>query len=405
VRAASLRALSTFGPDALPALEKSKAALKDPDSFVRAAAAFTLGAMGPKASSAVPMLTEAMKGADPATGTGPQESAARALGAFGALSKSALPTMMSVLKETTSSGLRRALLDAAIEVGPAAAPEIPKLLAVAEEFGTWHVQTALASMGDKMGKAAAPQLGKLLSDKSDKPVTKEYVRRGALAALGKIGKDASSEVPQIAKLLKDAGIRYYAVTALEAIGPGAAAAVDPLVELVDKNLDRYQALRALAKIGAPSVAPLTKLMVDPTKEKYFRSTLPRAVLECGPGAAKSTLAVLETMEELGGYDLQSFRYVGKAAVPPLQAATKSAKPGIRKKAVTALGYLGPDASRDAILALLTVMKTPELRGVAISAIERHGKVTAQPILTKILEDKSKTDLHGEVQEVLKKTGW
>jgi len=401
VRASALRALASFGPDALPALEKSKAALKDPDSNVRASAAFALGSMGPKASSAVPLLADLVK-TDVATGTAPQENAARALGMLGAASKPALPTMMTVMKDTTSSPLRHALIDAVIDVGAPAAPEITKIVAACEEYGTWYVQSSIAKMGDKMGKAAVPQLGKLVSEKKD------YVRRGALGALGKIGKDASSEVPQITKLLKEDGIRYYALSALEGIGPGAASAVDPLVDLADKNLDRYQALRTLSKIGTPAVAPLTKLMVDKKKDKYFRTSLTRAVLECGPGAAKSTMAVLETIEELASYDtytIMSFRTVGKTAVQPLQTALKDSRAGIKNKAVLSLGYLGPEAAKDAIPVLLGAMKATDTKSAAMSSIQRYGKPTAQPVLLKILEDKTKSDLHDLAREVMSKNGW
>lgn len=397
VREAALSTVAALGPEATELLEQTRAALSDSSTSVRAQAARALGRMGSKASPAVNALAALLDDPDPAT----VEAAAGALGALGPASKGAVKKLAQALRAAKSEPSRRALASALIDIGPSATGEIPTIVEVLEKANAYYYATFVERMRT-MGKGAAPHLGKLLTKKPDN------VTRAAIVALGGIGKDASSEVPALIKFLADGPFVDYAFTSIGQIGTGSGAAVQPMMELLVKRSDRrYQCLRTLPKIGAASVAPMTKTMTDPTRDRDLRISLSRALLEDGAPAAGSTLAILSTLEELAANDyyfVQGFRNVGKAAVAPLAAALKDKRLGIKRKAAMALGYIGPDGAKDAIPELLRAMKDAELRTTAIDAIGTLGKGVAVPILKAIVDDKSKAALHDDAKVLLTKLG-
>ncbi len=81
--------LARLKEGALPALDRLRAALGDPEEIVRNSAAAAIAAIGPAAAPAVPELTAALQ--DPESGT--RMFAARALGAIGPAAADALPAL------------------------------------------------------------------------------------------------------------------------------------------------------------------------------------------------------------------------------------------------------------------------------------------------------------------------
>jgi HEAT repeat protein len=310
---------------------------------------------------------------------------------------------VALVEKTANDMVRRAAANAIVEIGPDAAPEIPKVVAALEKGGAWYLPQVIERMGKTMKKPAAPQLGKLLSGKP------EAIQRAAIVALGNLGKDGAGEAPRLTKLLETAGLSSYVFTALGNMGEPASSAIDPIVDVLGRRADlRSLCLATLPKLGPKSIAPLTKLMTDTKKDTSLRMSSVRALFEIGPKAVTSTLSILETLDSIAQNDtwtVSSFRRFGKEATPRLVSATKDKRPGVKRLAVIALGYLPTEAAKDAIPALLSIgVDDPSLRGDAMSAIGRYGKATATPILDAILADEGKKKLHDAAREMLKRLG-
>ena len=390
VRVAALAALQQIGVDAAPSVDKVKVALKDKSPKVRAQAARALGAMGPKAASAVPAMTELLR--EPSSGV--EIAAANGLGMLGAPAKGAVPALSKLLSDASTDDVRFAAAQAMIDIGAAAASEVPHIVEALSKSSSYHLGEVIESMF-KLGKSAAPQLGKLLDDKRD------FVRRAAVVALGKLGKDASSEVLKIAKLLDgDAG--DYPYTAIEQIGTAAGAAVPKLIDVLEKKpYARYRCLQTLPKIGAAAVAPMTKLVGDKTLDSQLRNQTAQALLTIGPAAASATLTLLElSAETTSDWWLSNFALVGKDAVAPLITALKDKRPRIATRAASALGFVAPAGAADAIPALLAAMSRTEVHSYATQAIQRFTPSVYRPICQKILDDPKKAELHVAAKEML-----
>jgi HEAT repeat protein len=389
VRRAAAGALRPMAADAVALLPKLSPLLEDMDPSTRAQAARTLGAFGAKAAGVVPALIKHLE-TDPNHSV--KDAALEALGAIGPLAKAALPAVMTVVKGQDEM-LRRTAIHAAIDLGPSAAGEIPVLLEAARKVSAWFATGALERMGHKMGRAAAPALVKLLvHDDRD-------VRRGAARGLGALGKDGGPEVPKLLERIDDDSLRREIFGALRSIGPAAAAAVPKLVEMLTKPAYRSEAFQTLSKIGGPAIAALTAIMQDKKRPTDLRQGAANAILEAGAPAASSTLAVLEAIDELGSpsWVLSGFERVGKAAVAPLVAAAHDKRPAIRSLAISALGRISGDGKKEAIVALLGLMKDPETASAARRAIDDLGKSRASAVMTEVLADKSKADLHEYAQ--------
>ncbi|HEY9296801.1 MAG TPA: HEAT repeat domain-containing protein [Phormidium sp.] len=162
----------------------------------------------------------------------------------------------------------------------------------------------------KMGSSAIPALIAALQEKQ--------IRGGAAFALGAIGAEAKTAIPQLIELLKDEDeqVRLDAAVALRRIG---SPAVSALVEaLKDQNLlVRRGATFALAGIGAE---------------------------------AKSTIPVL--IEMLSDNDEQTrlnasiaLRGIGTTATPALTEGLQHKNPLIRKGAAIALGQINTEISQ------------------------------------------------------------
>ncbi|MEO7095737.1 MAG: HEAT repeat domain-containing protein, partial [Polyangiales bacterium] len=399
VRQAALIAYAELGPASAPMLEPIRTALFDTSPAVRTQAARTLGAMGPAAAKAAPFLGDVL--ADPVPSV--QEAAATTLGGLGPKALPALPKLVALLEKTTNDTVRRAVAGAIVEVGPDAAQHIPKVVAALEKSGAWYLPQTIERMGKTMKKAAAPHLGKLLEGKP------EQITRAAIVAIGNLGKDGASEVPKLSKLMEKAGLSSYVFTAIGNIGESASAAIDPILEVLGRRNDlRNSCLGTLSKLGAKAVAPLTKLMTDPKKDKELRLAATRSLLDVGPKALTSTLAILETLDAVAPNDtwtVSGFRRLGKDATGKLVTAAKDKRPGVKRLAIIALGYLPPEAAKDAIPALLTLgVDDPAAKGDCMAAIARYGKATATPILNAILADDAKKKLHEGSREMLTRFG-
>ena len=268
-RAAAAVTLGQIGPVAAEAVPQLvQALLKDRDSDVRRAAAAALGQIGPVAAEAVPQLVQAsLKDGD----SDVRRAAAAALGQIGPLAAEAVPQLVQVLLKDRDSDVRRAAATALGQIGPLAAEAVPQLVQASLKDRGWRVQMAAAAALGQIGPVAAeavPQLVQASLKDGDSDV-----RRAAAAALGQIGPVAAEAVPQLVQAsLKDgdSDVRRAAAAALGQIGPLAAEAVPQLVQVLLKDRDsdvRRAAATALGQIGPLAAEAVPQLVQALLKDR------------------------------------------------------------------------------------------------------------------------------------------
>lgn len=236
VRKLAAERLGAAGPQAEPAVPVLIAALADNDESVYRAIANALGQIGP---AAVRALIAALADNDGGV------RAATALGQIGPAAEPAVPTLVNALA-TGRPAVAGAAVTALGQIGPAAAPAIPALFAVL---------TAVRARGY-----------------ATIPAQPEDVRKAVDDALRQIAPAAAPAVPVLIKALATTGdwysdVRSCAATALGQIGPAAEPAVSALTNALADNYGYVQraAAKALGQIGTaaqPAVPALTKALAD-----------------------------------------------------------------------------------------------------------------------------------------------
>ncbi len=249
----SLWALARVHPDDMKlkkaALTQLVERLKDPDPYVRAAAARALSALPPSPEIALPIFQKALAGADETT-------VHYLLDTLAGMGAQAVPRLITALKY---EGLRPQVAAILGQIGPAAAP-------------------------------AAPALAKLLADED------VNARLEAAYALAKIGPEAKPAVPALAEVLKqpESNLSHAAVYALGRIGPAASAAEPALAQLVESKDDSLSLLSAWALVQIKGQSAETASEVLPELIAGLRSS-----------HAKSRQMAAETLGSLGPFAKQS----------------------------------------------------------------------------------------------------
>lgn len=191
-----------------------------------------LGAMGPKAESAVPTLKEQL-------GTENTEVAATlaAIGTADAVN-AAKPVLVRALSDPTSPDIRMALaaLGSLGSRARDAAPRIQDVIEKGTPEGRLYAAVALADVG--VTETASRELGRLLSDQG---IENRYP---ALQKLAELGPRAKTAVPALLRTLEDngdtrLGERADAAAALQRIAPR-----DPRVRTALKTAAEDPKLRA-----------------------------------------------------------------------------------------------------------------------------------------------------------------
>jgi HEAT repeat protein len=382
-RIAAAKGLSALpAPKLTPLIPQLAEALRDEYFDVRAGAMEALQKCGAEALLA---LVEALRRDDYYS----QYGAARLLARLGPAAKPALDQLGRGLANA-SVDLRCALLQAIVEIGETI-PVLPAVVTMLRDSNESVRSLAAKALGCA-GKAAIPELVKLL-DSPDPGVA-----LSAVQALGEIGPDAGSTVPQLmARFLaniervrkesekesspdmKTRHIRYALkdcpyIWALARLG---AAVVAPLVELLKSGDEtkRWYALEVLGKAGpaARSAVPeLIKVLQGPG-EAWNRARAAGTLGAIGPAAEAALPALVAALGAKGAEEMVS-RYavsalvkMGAKAVPLLTSALKDPDAQMRKQAATALGQLGP-AAKAAVPALTEAARDGD-PGVAQAAAE------------------------------------
>jgi HEAT repeat protein len=338
------------GPEVVPALT---AALRDPDSLVRAEAAQDLGQLGPVARAAAADLRRALKDDD------------------------------------VYVRIHAAVAAALVE--PASAPPLATLVEALQDSKE-DVRVAgiavLASLAQR-GRPAIPALIGALSDPEDR------VRRAAALALGELAPERmrATPGPEIAALARalqkdeSLDVRHMAVRALGNYGSEAWAAAPALRQALCDEAPRVarDAADLLARFGAPAADMLAAAVQDP--QATDRAWSVRCLGEIGPKA--------------------------RAAIPALMGALKEEKTDLRLEAAWALLRIAPGPGRKAAVpVLLALLKEPSLglRANVLATLEDVGpdKAVVQalcPLIAKWREDGFIDNSHRwHAEEILGKMG-
>jgi HEAT repeat protein len=157
IRLAAFYVLESLGPESAPAAGAVVATIKDPDSFIRWAAARTLAKMAPaEPKKAVAGLAELT--ADP---NGDVRGAALSgLRRYGSAAKDGVPALSRALQQD-DPGTKLLALQALAGIGPGAEPAVPALTA-ALSAPQAELRAAAARALGKIGPAAASAEGTLI---------------------------------------------------------------------------------------------------------------------------------------------------------------------------------------------------------------------------------------------------
>jgi HEAT repeat protein len=282
LRAAAARSLGAIGPDAKPALPVLTHALRDKEAQVSLDAATALAHLGP---ASVPELINALndKGAPPSV----RHMAAYALGEIGPGSEPAIPALTQSLSDDNEyvrssatyalrkigEPARRAILDIISNGRGTARQAAAKALMGFNPPFQEAIPLLLATMTDDLPGARAQAIETLVSIRAfDARVITNLtvalkdpspeVRLAAVKALSEAGWKAQAAIPPLIDCLKDesALIRIWAARALGNIGTPAKSAVPILAGLTEEKNEavRAAAQEALAKIeptGPPDASP------------------------------------------------------------------------------------------------------------------------------------------------------
>lgn len=358
-----------------------------------------------------------------------RRSAAEGLAQLGPAATPAISALLNSAVDVDAT-VREAALNALNAIDPAwprnaeARRAFPGLLAALKSWSS-DVSKAAFRLLDSIGLPVVPDLVNALSNEED-TIAEVLVMR----ILARIGPDAASAVPGLARALGSQSIqvRIAAADALANIGPAARTAVPALVVgLADPYADGREAMAAcLARLGAaaePAVPTLLPLLAD--REQRVRKAAAAALEQIGPKTVPALIEIVQTRDvqrlkawfesmikvsrwypqtrpdlvvtdyqkalaslSWAAYDtieerasleaaqetalrvLGGFGPAASLAVPTIAQALADPNQGIKLAAVQALGQIGPEA-RSVIPGLVQILVNGSecLREVAAEALE------------------------------------
>jgi len=374
---AALLALRNLGPDAEPALDSVMGAFDSEDLDVKRLAIVVLGAMGPKAKSALPALIEAAKETRDFDGSfasgGSSNVAEAALEAVRVIDPDSMPpladAMIPGLLEVVKEGRGHAPSNALAllrQLGPLAKPALPKLKELLGMMSAEYVREVVPVFlaADEEGMA-------ILADLITDPATSDETRIRLMEGYRWERRTTPSSERVFRTLLSDdnPAVRAAAVSVLE--GVRSEALVPRLAELLEdtdllrrvsdsKGEDEFHVARALANQGKAAVPLLTKALEHDVPLVRFQAA--RALALMGKDAREAAL----DLEKLLDDPLPPIQM--EAALAVLKSGTSS------EESVKKLGSL---VETDARLSFLILDALDDLGRVGYPLFPAVKRVTLQ----------------------------
>jgi HEAT repeat protein len=217
VRTDAARAFRFMEPEeAAPALTTLAAALHDSSPNVRAAAALTLGHLGPTAETALPELLAALDDSDRWV----RIEVVRSLGRMGQPAQPAIDRLMEFVKSNQQDDLlRSSAIQSLAEIGVDDARVVAALADAMARGNRYYRVEAINAMA-LLGKGSNTVHRALLDAIHDDD---HFVGIGAIRALGTMGPVAAPAIPELVVAIRNphADVREAAALALSQIGPEA----------------------------------------------------------------------------------------------------------------------------------------------------------------------------------------
>ena len=254
------------------------------------------------------------------------------------------------------------------------------------------VSEQIAALSDEdwaIREEAATLLGTLKDARAVTPLTRALhdedraVREAAIGALSAIG---PASVPALAGCLADPALQVQEAASAILASLADGRVFTPLVDALSSRdwIVRMHAAKGLGPIGDPeAVAALMPLLQD--RVKAVREEASSALAAIGSAAVAGLIDALQHDDWL--VRLHAVEALGKLKSPDsvdplLRALFNERDSAIREDVVRALG-----AIRDAraVDYLVTLMKEPELRLLAVEALGYIGERRAVPLLRRIVE--------------------
>ncbi|QDU40986.1 HEAT repeat protein [Maioricimonas rarisocia] len=211
VRILALDMLGAIGPDASEAIPVVTAALEDEDGHLRSVAAVNLPKIGAEAEQAVPALTKL-------AAMDPRPEVIRAISVYREEAASSLPVLVKILEDHAHDTETRWNAARTLgKLGPRGVQAVEVLVRCLKDEESTVREHSAEALGD-IGPPAVTTVPDLVSVLDD-PATR--VRRDAVRSLGQVGPEAKAAVPQIVPLLDDPEqmVRDATATTLEILAP------------------------------------------------------------------------------------------------------------------------------------------------------------------------------------------
>lgn len=381
--------------------------LKEGTEAEQVTAAKKLAQMGEDARPAVESLKVSLqKNKRPAL----QIAAATTLVALG-MPDLALPIAVQFLKENPE--YKEQALDTLSKMGKKAHPAVPTLIgALADE--SMSVREKAVDVLAAMGTPAAVQLSEALES------PKVAVKKGALQALGKMGKDGQGALPEMIVVLveADGDVETAAREALKQVAPQMKEeTLNQLYKLEDKRKKvREKALDKLRELAAKDPVAVAALIqgLNSSSEEVRRGAA-RTLGKVGP-LAKQAEKYLSRMVARDGSSQGVDRVAGYFALAQitgnesyrgkLEESLRQGSKQARREAAELLGYLSGNRLGDVVKSLVAALQQDRDLQVKYRAVKSLGRLApkvqaAWDELKKLAQSRS-VILRGAAKKALEK---
>jgi HEAT repeat protein len=188
--------------------------------------------------------------------------AAMVLGAVGPRARSAVPELADLLVDRHAE-IRKTAAVALGEIGPAAAPAVSALTRCVTDCDESVRRRAVTALGEVASDARTSAAALVLALRDDSAL----VRRCAAAALGALGAAAPAAVPHLIEVLEETDVknRVIAATALARIGSVGVPLLTAALHHADPGVRRH-VVTVLGKIGCDSSLAHVRPMLDDPDE-------------------------------------------------------------------------------------------------------------------------------------------
>ncbi|HVK12125.1 MAG TPA: HEAT repeat domain-containing protein [Gemmataceae bacterium] len=381
VATAAPAAASPRPPDDARVVRECEEMLRHGTAEEQLAALDRLKALGPRGTTAIPVLIQYLPGAPPAA----QARAAEALAAFGPAARDAVPVLVGLLRQ----GPRAPLLDACLTTIPALGDpgnrELIRLGLGASAEGRRR-SSSVQPLLDRYPDAVAPVLIECLADPMPRVRMRaaQHLTRAAVARNGKAAPFAAASAATrdrvVAALWREVGnpqevIRECAAAGLIDLDPTAAPRLMPTVITLARDGAGQQAGAALLRRGPTGVRAVLDYLHEP--DEAAAQLLIELLAGAGPAARPGLAIGLDDPNSVvRDRVLEALRRSTRTDVPRervLKCLTDEA-PAVRLRAARVLAREPAGAAPAVpVLAEAAFRPDPEARRTALETLENLGK--------------------------------